>query len=165
MNRIFKLLFVYFLCFVCLQGCFTFIKGGGKYTYKIDIDTTPINEALYRDLGLSSILCNRGYDQNWSERPVSPPDFAGQTGFYSAFGKTVTKDGYSVDVYIKYAQAERQSPEKRLHIWVVNWTVGNRVPEVTHEIDEVSNAIYHELIKKVGKENVTLTRHGQITRQ
>jgi hypothetical protein len=159
------LLFAYFLCFVCLQGCFTSIKGGGKNAYKVDINTANIDEARYRSLNLSAILLNRGYKQYWSEKPVSPPDFAGQSGFYSTFGKTITREGYSVDVSVQYAQAEPQSPSKSLHIWVVNWTVGNRVLEVTHEIDEVSNAIYHELIKEVGKENVTLTRHGQITRQ
>lgn len=158
MSHIIKLFSIFVMCFLSIQGCFTFLKGGGKNAYKVDIDTTIIDESNYRRLNLSDILFKRGYKQDWAEKPVSPPDFTGQSGFYSAFGKMITKEGYSIDVYINYAQAKPHSLAKRLHIWIVNWTVGNLVPEVTQEINEVSEAIYQELVEKLGENKVTLNR-------
>ena len=74
------------------------------------------------------------------------------------FEKVVTKEGHRVDIGIEYAQAGSGSPVKKLHIWIVNWTVGNLNQSIILEIDGVSEAVYNELVGKVGKDKITITK-------
>jgi len=160
MQFIFNKFLTYLLIIICIKGCSTFIMGGGRYTYKVDIDASEIDKSGYLASHISDILLNRGYEQCGPDKPVSPPDFPGQSGFISSFKKIVTSEGYPVCVYVKYAQSQPLISKNKLHIWVVNWTAGNRIPELIFEINEVSNAIYSVLVDDLGKNNVTITKHS-----
>src|SRR5574341_880987 len=142
-----------------VSGCDLWLLGSEKTGYRMDL---KVNHIEYSNMHqLEQILLKRNYTFIFKERGKAVPRYPGEV--YSLYAKTllVSRKEEIVDVYLHYVKDE--SNDLVHHVWVDirNWYRGGIVPELKHEIDETGNSIYQEIVARVGREHVTLSRFGE----
>ena len=161
MARASRLLLALILC-VTLTGCPYYgdwIKGGGKYAYIIEIYARPPQDSELQMAASSVRMVLLDHGCKDLAKSFTAPDSEGQMGSTSYFAKILGKEPLAIDARIGIYEADPKRPPK-LHIWVGNLVVGNTDPLVTHEIDQVGDAVYEKLVQQVGKEKTTLVRRS-----
>jgi len=146
-RRIF-FLFVSIFLIILLVGC-------ERIGYMVTINTNCIK---YDDLKqIAEVLKDKGFKMAEWERKKEIVKYPGEV--YTLFEKRVTENPLNmVYVFLNYIKDIPNNNVCRIKIEIHNIYQGMTITELRDEIDKIGDLVHHELVNKLGKENVQIER-------